>query len=96
MVEGVEMALMVKSDDGGRVLYRFWCFACARQHEINDTWEVSDGVNGPTVNPSVRVRSGNEAGETVCHFFIRDGTMVYCEDSTHKWAGHIQIMADLD
>lgn len=69
----------------------------------NPCWDFNGDLDAPTVSPSVRVggtipitdeehkkiMSGEpfEPKSLVCHFFIRNGQIEFCSDSTHKLAG---------
>jgi hypothetical protein len=45
-------------------------------------WKVTQLPKGPSVNPSIRVRSIH-----LCHVFIREGKVQYLSDCTHSYAG---------
>lgn len=58
-------------------------------HEVNvgpGGWEFNGDLERPAISPSVRTRYG-DALAYVCHFFVRDGRIQFCSDSTHKLAG---------
>lgn len=65
-------------------------------NSLGAMWEFNGDVEKPTFNPSVRVTwpqwTTDEAGvqtkkEHCCHFFIREGNIVYCGDCTHELSG---------
>ena len=71
--------------------FTFHCPGCGCLHFF-----VSDGPqkwnwNGdkikPTVTPSIHVQWGSvQKPNQVCHFFITEGTIQFCGDSTHELA----------
>jgi hypothetical protein len=52
-------------------------------------WEWNNNLERPTLSPSIRVRwtFGFDRQERMCHFFIVDGQIQFCADSTHALAG---------
>lgn len=68
------------------VYLAFHCPGCGSDHSIRTvnakgpgpTWDWNGSIERPTFNPSVRVSGGG-----VCHFFVRNGRIEYCPDSTH-------------
>ena len=82
-----------------------WCNGCNRSHSVwikpdkdynnqNPVWEFNNNFELPTFSPSVKHRFGNYVGPTVCHYFIIDGEIHYCADSTHKLKGEIVELPD--
>lgn len=62
------------------------------------TWSFDGNMESPTFSPSIKVTyNGADAGQTdedgfksppeVCHYFIRNGMIEFCGDSTHSLAG---------
>lgn len=78
--------------------YTFHCPGCGCSHwfktEGKPKWTWNNDFEKPTINPSILVRSGNEKGQTVCHFFVKDGTIQYLGDCTHELKGQIVVMVD--
>jgi hypothetical protein len=82
--------------------YLFHCPGCKDSfgHFVLTTgkgpiWEVSKVVDDkPTVMPSIRVRSRNAEGETICHSFIKDGKIQFLNDCTHELAGQTVELPD--
>lgn len=77
----------------------FWCPGCECAHFFTtDRWTWNGSTTKPTVNPSILVQyDGSDAGvggapPKRCHFFLRDGRLEYCGDSTHALAGQIVPM----
>lgn len=66
-------------------------------HEVNvgpDGWSFNGSLERPKLSPSVRTRYGEKLDYT-CHFFVRDGRIEYCSDSTHALAGKVMELPDL-
>lgn len=74
-----------------------WCPACNAIHAIAvgegapPRWEFNgDKMVAPTFEPSVRHNTGplQEGGpDRICHYFLRNGQLEFCSDSTHALAG---------
>lgn len=67
-------------------------------HEVSVApggWAFNGNMERPTLAPSVRVRYGDRLAY-VCHFFVRDGQIAYCSDSTHKLAGKTVEMEEIE
>jgi hypothetical protein len=68
--------------------YLHWCPGCEQMHIINTEkpnrlgtiWKFNGNVDSPTFTPSI-----NHPG--YCHYFIRNGNIEYCSDSTHQFSG---------
>jgi hypothetical protein len=85
-------AAKVKRVDMGAGLapaWRHWCPGCKMNHVIytdpraqpnGHHWRFNGNVEAPTFEPSVHI-----VGR--CHYFIRDGRIDYCGDSSHALAG---------
>lgn len=78
----------------------FYCPGCKVGHYIvteasggRPVWTWNGSYDRPTVSPSIRVMySGADAGvdgapQKCCHFFVREGQIEYCSDSTHELSG---------
>lgn len=60
----------------------FHCFGCREQHAIpKNKIEFNGDVKRPSFLTSVNIREGKK----VCHFFMYDGIIHYCADSTHRY-----------
>lgn len=59
-----------------------------------EDWGFNGDLERPTLTPSVRVRYGEEL-DYQCHFFVRNGQIQYCGDSTHALAGKTIEMEDV-
>jgi hypothetical protein len=49
-------------------------------HPNGSRWTFDGNLERPTFNPSI-----NYVGR--CHYFLHDGQLQYCSDSTHALAG---------
>ncbi len=65
-----------------------WCPGCKGRHVINvekpnpfgAVWSWNGNAEKPTFSPSINI-----VGR--CHYFIREGNIEFCGDSTHELAG---------
>ncbi len=61
----------------------FYCPGCGSMHVVpingSKAWGYNGNPDSPTLTPSVKVTSQ----DGVCHFFLTDGRLNYCGDSTH-------------
>lgn len=73
-----------------------WCPGCGRLHRINVNrpneatgaqWGWDGNVARPTFTPSVSIVG--------CHYFLRNGRIEFCADSTHALAGQRVELPDL-
>lgn len=72
-----------------------WCPGCKDIHAIavekpfdnGAKWTFNGNMDQPTFSPSIAV------GKPVyCHYFIQDGMIRYCSDSTHALSGqHVPL-----
>lgn len=80
--------------------YYHWCPGCSMLHRIPVTasqgpnWKFNGDKDTPDFKPSVRITHNGdpeylrEAGiAACCHYFIDNGNLNYCADSTHDFAG---------
>lgn len=68
-------------------------------------WSFDGNVESPTFNPSVRITyNGPDAGQlrdsyrapaACCHYFLHDGELCFCGDSTHPLSGKVITLPDL-
>lgn len=89
--------------------YGHWCPGCNFGHEINvdqpnasgAKWTFDGNMERPTFAPSINMRWGSyvdskcEHKGGVCHYFIRDGQIQFCPDSTHALAGQTVPLPDI-
>ncbi len=87
-------ALRIKLGGEDRVVFR--CPACESCHNIvPGRWRWNGDVDSPTFSPSVRVTWGNTKSASCCHFFVTNGRVKFCADSTHALAGQEVDLPDL-
>lgn len=69
----------------------------AYPNRIGPVWALNGNTDRPTFSPSIRVRypHGEPPQQRVCHYFIVDGQIRYCSDSTHALAGQTVDLPDL-
>lgn len=87
-----------------------WCPGCNSGHEIDTEepnasgakWSFNGDHDRPTFSPSINIRWGNKVpGHEsftrggACHYFVTDGQIVFCADSTHAFAGQTVVLPDL-
>lgn len=84
------MALLRKIDFG----FSHWCEGCKQVHYIQTdhsggpNWTFSGDMSAPTFHPSVRIRwTRAEKDYRICHYFITEGNILYCSDTTHALKG---------
>lgn len=85
----------------GETSYTFECPGCGSSHEIRTygdvVWNFNGDLEKPTVTPSLRVREQISNKEPkICHFFVREGKLVFCGDSTHHLSGKTVDMLDIN
>jgi hypothetical protein len=69
-------------------------------------WSLSGDLNSPSFSPSINIRSGNyvagyeqevfEDHSSICHFFITNGMIQYCGDSTHEFSGKTITLPEIN
>ena len=75
-----------------------WCPGCKEIHRIPSEWGFNRDIESPTFTPSVRINWGGmlvDGKEKICHYFITDGKIIYCGDSTHDLAGKTVALEDM-
>lgn len=80
-------------------LHLFWCPGCGYGHHLKTGpggWTWNGDMVRPTAAPSLLVNKARSGGNPRCHFFIRDGRLDYCGDSTHALAGQCVPMVPWD
>lgn len=69
-------------------------------------WDFNGSFDSPTFSPSVRIQyngvdadqrrdSGRRAPSACCHYFVKDGQIEFCSDSTHELSGKTVKMSDI-
>lgn len=83
--------------DGG---WMHWCPGCEGMHAIavekpfdnGAKWTFNGDHDKPTFNPSVKIDFRVCGEQRVCHYFIREGVIEFCGDSTHALKGqHVPL-----
>lgn len=85
----------LRSVQGG---HAHWCPGCLHMHVIPSRWQFDGNVEAPTFSPSVRLYTRDEPGnrlETMCHYFITSGHILFCEDSPHALRGQTVDLPDI-
>lgn len=83
--------------ENGHISYM--CPGCGHGHTIPvPRWSWNGSLDKPTVSPSVRHFINLTAGSenTICHYFITDGYIQYCNDCEHKLAGQTVELPEYD
>ncbi len=88
-----DVVCKLKQDTPDDPEYSFYCPACQTHHWFKTTgknprWTWNGDMKQPTVRPSIKTWGR----DWVCHFFIRQGKIEYCPDSTHPFAGQTVSM----
>lgn len=83
------MPKIIELEEG---FFIYQCPACDESHFFQvaprlPAWQWNSDFEKPSVSPSVKVSGGAAGANHVCHFFITDGKISYCQDSTHYFAG---------
>lgn len=73
----------------GEPEFAFHCPGCGFSHWFKTKgkgpcWTFNGDMDKPTIHPSLRVRYGQEK---VCHSFIKEGIIEFCNDCTHDLVG---------
>lgn len=80
--------------------YMFHCPGCGMLHIVHvekpngagAQWTFNRSGDTPTFSPSILVtwqrQIDGEWRDMICHSFVREGMIQFCDDSTHKLAGH--------
>lgn len=77
--------------DGQRLL-GFHCPACGYGHAFEvPRWRWNGDMIRPTFEPSLLIHGTNASGArtVVCHLFVRDGMIRFCNDNPHAFNGRV-------
>lgn len=78
-------------------IYTFPCPGCHYNHHLDiSEWQWNGDLVKPTASPSLLVNKIAAGGSPRCHFFIREGRLVYLSDCTHDLAGQTVDMVPGD
>ena len=79
---------ILRHTNDGKIL--FFCPGCKGVHGLNvkgsisPVWKWNKSMDKPTFKPSILVSYGDSR---ICHSFITDGKIKFCNDSTHELSG---------
>jgi hypothetical protein len=93
------MAKVVQFGLPGKERLLFWCPGCDTVMQVcPKRWSWNGDVDKPTLWPSIKQTCGpfpegsSRAGQTeVCHCFVRDGNIEFCNDCTHEKRGTMPL-----
>lgn len=87
-----------------------WCPGCQQPHGIRieggpPVWTFNGDFTSPTFQPSIRCFTTHHTDdddkplptpiqETLCHYFITDGKIIFCSDSPHQFSGQTVDLPD--
>ena len=79
------------------------CPACGSLHCFDTRWKFNGDLDNPTFSPSMLVtvpeyRDGRPTGKnnSVCHSFVRNGSIQFLNDCTHEMAGKTVELPECD
>jgi len=83
--------------------YIFECPGCGHAHglyvthpnDVGAKWVWNEDIEKPTVQPSINSRWQQGGKQQVCHFFVREGKIVFLGDCTHDLKGKTVDMIDV-
>lgn len=86
-----------KTFEGG-IHYWHYCPGCDDRHIVQTRtdgsgWDFNGDLESPTFSPSIK---HTLSGGRICHYYIRDGRIEYCDDCYHDLAGTTVNMADVE
>ena len=94
--EKLSPILWRRQNPNGSAIYLHWCPGCGHGHTYHTpAWSYNGQADQPSFTPSMRIfvpAGADDDGdtwseETVCHYFVTDGQIMYCSDSPHKLSG---------
>ena len=79
----------------------YWCPGCEEMHVVaivrktpGPAWSFNGNVEKPTFAPSVKV-TAMRPDPFICHHYVRDGTIQFLSDCSHKLKGDTVPMVEL-
>lgn len=82
-----------------------WCPGCEMIHPVHigmpnhlgAKWTYNEIPDCPTLSPSVNISLGTTAAgiERRCHYWLRNGKLEFCSDTTHEYSGQTINLPDL-
>lgn len=85
-------------------LHGVWVNEQPQDAKLSPRWTFNGNMERPTFSPSVRCFSNHDddgnklpnGGErTLCHYFVEDGMIRYCDDSPHAYKGQKVPLKDI-
>lgn len=83
--------------------YHHWCPACdephgiatAKRNRLGAIWSFNGNLDCPTFHPSIRCFTTEHGKQiTLCHYFITNGQIVFCNDNPHALNGQTVELPD--
>lgn len=87
--------------------YSFYCPGCKHEHVYTvssdkSQWHFNGSHEYPSFTPSLlnremdknKVTGNYDVVKSICHLFVTDGKIIYCNDCTHELSGKIIEMID--
>lgn len=84
--------------------YAHYCPGCKTSHDYavdapfrnGAQWTFNGDAERPTFSPSMKIEwgMGGDRPNKVCHYFVTDGQIAYCPDSTHELSGQTVLLPD--
>ena len=92
-----------RQDHGNCIIYLFQCPACNHTHQYQTKapqtngaeWEFNGNHNKPSFQPSLKVTTGFEEGDHICHLHLTDGKLIFCGDCSHDMSGKTVDLPEL-
>lgn len=85
--------------------YSHWCPGCNSLHAIaveraqanGARWSFDGNLASPTFSPSINISAHDDEDGTTfrCHYFIRNGQIEFCVDTTHSKSGQTMPLPEL-
>lgn len=101
------MSVLQKVKDSTIVI--FWCAGCDEHHQIDTAkWTFNGDLDKPTFSPSYltwldpspkadpKYGNGKFRDGFRCHSYIREGSIEYLSDCTHKLAGQTVRLKEIE
>jgi hypothetical protein len=89
----------------GAATHAHWCPACQEMHDYaveqsfrnGARWAFNGNGDRPSFSPSMNISVGPFSDGSIkrCHYFVTDGSIRYCGDSTHALAGQTVELPDV-
>lgn len=82
------------NDTTGKLsVYVFYCPGCKNCHHYDlSRWQFNGNLELPSFTPSLRIIGPNNS--TLCHLYVTNGKIQYCNDCPHNLSGQTVDMLD--